>query len=109
MLQAAGIGKPGDPYVLKMGEQVQIADLAQDLIRPSGLKPGQDIQIAFAGIRPGEKVCETLSDERIEYEQGEHPDIVCVVEGAALEGDLLKAAVRELLRLAQVRDAEAIF
>jgi O-antigen biosynthesis protein WbqV len=47
-------------YVLNMGQPVKIVDLAERMIRLSGLQPGQDIEIAFIGIRPGERLYEIL-------------------------------------------------
>jgi FlaA1/EpsC-like NDP-sugar epimerase len=47
-------------YVLNMGQPVKIVDLAERIIRLSGLEPGRDIQIAFTGIRPGERLHEIL-------------------------------------------------
>ena len=47
-------------YVLNMGQPVRIVDLAERLVRLSGLEPGRDIDIAFTGIRPGERLQETL-------------------------------------------------
>jgi FlaA1/EpsC-like NDP-sugar epimerase len=47
-------------YVLNMGQPVRIADLAERLIRLSGLVPGEDIEIVFTGIRPGERLHEIL-------------------------------------------------
>jgi FlaA1/EpsC-like NDP-sugar epimerase len=47
-------------YVLNMGQPVKIMDLAERMIRLSGLEPGRDIEITFSGIRPGEKLYETL-------------------------------------------------
>lgn len=61
VLQAAAIGEGGQICVLDMGQPVRIADLARDLILLSGLKPDEDIEIEFTGIRPGEKLCEELS------------------------------------------------
>ncbi|MFM9974798.1 MAG: SDR family NAD(P)-dependent oxidoreductase [Beijerinckiaceae bacterium] len=49
-------------YVLKMGQPVKILDLAQRMIRLSGLEPGRDIEIAFTGVRPGERLHEILFD-----------------------------------------------
>jgi FlaA1/EpsC-like NDP-sugar epimerase len=60
VLQAGGLGENGSVYVLDMGEPVRIVDLARDLIRLSGFRPDVDIEIKFAGIRPGEKLYEEL-------------------------------------------------
>jgi FlaA1/EpsC-like NDP-sugar epimerase len=61
VLQAAVLGKGGEVFVLDMGEPVRIVDLAIDLVKLSGLRLGQDIEIRFTGIRPGEKLFEELS------------------------------------------------
>ncbi len=108
VLQAAGMGQSGELFVLRMGEQVRILDLAEDLIRLSGLEPGEDIQIVFTGIRPGEKLSESLWDEGLDYKPTEHADIVQVENGGALEGNLLYATIDELVRLAREGDAQAI-
>jgi FlaA1/EpsC-like NDP-sugar epimerase len=50
-------------YVLKMGQPVKILDLAERMIRLSGLEPGRDIEIAFSGVRPGERLHEILFDQ----------------------------------------------
>jgi FlaA1/EpsC-like NDP-sugar epimerase len=60
ILQAGAFGSGGEIFVLDMGKPVKILDLANDLIRFSGLRPGQDIKIEFVGLRPGEKLYEEL-------------------------------------------------
>ncbi len=67
ILQAGGMGKGGDIFVLEMGTPIRILDLANDLIRLSGKKPGEDIQIQYTGLRPGEKLYEEYitADENI--------------------------------------------
>ena len=61
VLQASIIGKSGETLVLDMGEPVKIVDLAFNLIRLAGLRPKQDIEVRFTGIRPGEKLYEELN------------------------------------------------
>jgi len=64
VLQAGAIGTSGDVLILEMGKPVKIVDLARDMIELSGLKFPDDIDITFTGIRPGEKLTETLFYER---------------------------------------------
>ena len=61
VMQAGAIGQGGEIFVLDMGQAIKILDLAQEMIRRSGLKPDEDIQIQITGIRPGEKLYEELA------------------------------------------------
>jgi len=108
VLQASSMGQGGEVFVLRMGEQVLIVDLAEDLIRLSGLEPGRDIEIIYTGARAGEKLSESLWDEEGSYQPTAHPDIVSVDEDVDLAGESLDAMVGELIRLARENDTGAI-
>jgi FlaA1/EpsC-like NDP-sugar epimerase len=108
VLQASALGLGGEVFVLRMGEQVRILDLAEDLIRLSGLEPGKDIEFVFTGIRPGEKLSEELWDQGAIYEATRHPDIVRLVDENLLSGDPLACLVNDLVLLAHEGDSGAI-
>ncbi len=63
VMQAGAIGQGGEIFVLDMGRPIKIVELARELIRRNGLKPGKDIEIAYSGIRPGEKLFEELAGD----------------------------------------------
>jgi FlaA1/EpsC-like NDP-sugar epimerase len=99
VLQAGGMGLGGETFVLNMGQQVRILDLAEDLIRLSGLEPGRDIEIVYTGVRPGEKLAEDLWDEGFQFKSTEHPDIFRLDNTEPLLGERLNQAVDELIEL----------
>lgn len=108
VLQAASIGEMGETFVLNMGQQIKIVDLAEDLIRLSGLEPGKDIEIVFTGIRPGEKLREDLWDDDNLFKPTVHPDIFRCESQDDPKGEVLKQSVNELINLAQEGDASAV-
>lgn len=108
VLQVAGMGRGGETYLLNMGQQIRILDLAEDLIRLSGLEPGRDIEIVFTGIRPGEKLSEDLWDEGVSLRVTDHPDIFRVEHQEVLEGEALYRVVTELIKLARAGEREQI-
>lgn len=73
VLQSATLGKGGEIFMLDMGEPVRIEDLAKDIIRLSGLRVDEDIEIVYTGLRPGEKLHEELMIEGEHYEPTTHP------------------------------------
>jgi FlaA1/EpsC-like NDP-sugar epimerase len=108
VLQAAAMGKGGELFMLNMGEQVRIQDLAEDLIRLSGLEPGRDIEIVTTGIRRGEKLSEDLWDEGCKTIPTQNPDIFQIELENQLKGSALADSIDELARLAEEGDANTI-
>jgi FlaA1/EpsC-like NDP-sugar epimerase len=76
VLQAGTMGQGGEIYVLHMGEPVRIVDLARDMITLSGLRPDIDIEIAFTGKRPGEKLFEEILCVGEDIGDTSHPKIM---------------------------------
>jgi FlaA1/EpsC-like NDP-sugar epimerase len=108
VLQAAAMGQGGEVFMLNMGQQVRILDLAEDLIRLSGLEPGKDIEIVFTGIRPGEKLSEDLWGDGMEYKKTAHPEVFRAETEEAILPDNLDKLIEELHQLARDGEASAI-
>jgi FlaA1/EpsC-like NDP-sugar epimerase len=108
VLQAAAMGQGGEVFMLNMGQQVRILDLAEDLIRLSGLEPGKDVEIVFTGIRPGEKLSEDLWGDGMEYKKTAHPEIFRAEAEEAILPDDLDKLVEELHHLARDGESSAI-
>ena len=75
VLQAGALGVGGEIFILDMGKPVRILDLAEDMIRLSGLKPYEDIEIKITGIRKGEKLFEELAITGEDLLKTKHPKI----------------------------------
>lgn len=76
VLQSGAQGDGGEIFVLDMGKPIRIVNLARQLIELSGLRPGEDIEIQFVGLRPGEKLFEELSHESEDLLPTTHPKIL---------------------------------
>ncbi|MDO8546701.1 MAG: nucleoside-diphosphate sugar epimerase/dehydratase [Nitrospirales bacterium] len=108
VLQASVLGRGGDVFVLDMGEQIRVVDLARNMIVLSGHVPDQDIKITFTGLRPGEKLYEELFDGGERVEPTAHAKIKRAVGLTTLEGEGLVRHVRELEALLDGSDPERL-
>jgi len=108
VLQAASMGQGGEAFLLDMGQQIRILDLAEDLIRLSGLEPGRDIEIEFTGIRPGEKLREELWELEKTYDKTAHPDIFRSEHEDVMANDQLQVTLQLLETLASSGRADEI-
>ena len=107
LIQAGAMGNGGEILMLDMGEPIKILDLAQDLIRLSGLEVDRDIKIAFTGLEPGEKLYEELLTPKEGVTATKHQRIF-VAQLEAIEERQLLSQIDELSQLADGLDAEGI-
>jgi FlaA1/EpsC-like NDP-sugar epimerase len=96
VLQASRLGQGGEVFVLDMGEQLKVVDLARNMIVLSGLVPDQDIQIVYCGLRPGEKLYEELFEETEQVEPTAHAKIRRSISASAIQSDRLDRAIANL-------------
>ncbi len=107
VIQAGAIGRSGEILLLDMGEPVRILDLAEDMIRLSGLRPGVDIEIVFTGIRPGEKLSEELHLPGEKRLATSHPKIL-LADCTRRDPEFVRAAILRLEQLADLHQDQAI-
>jgi FlaA1/EpsC-like NDP-sugar epimerase len=79
VLQSCAQGGGGDIFVLDMGQPIQIAALARQMIELSGLQPDVDIEIKYVGLRPGEKLFEELQCRGEGFRPTRHPRIMSFI------------------------------
>ncbi len=107
VLQAATLGGGGEIFVLDMGEPVRIVDLAHEMIGLSGLKPNEDIDVVFTGVRPGEKLYEEMGTDEENVAPTGHPKIL-IGKIAPMPPDVVDRALVKLQRLAEDGCEDAI-
>jgi len=96
VLQSFVLGQGGEIFVLDMGQPVKIVDLARQMIELSGYRVGEDIEIVFSGLKPGEKLFEELQHHTEEYAPTAHPRIMRFKAKAALDVSGLLALESQL-------------
>ncbi len=107
VLQAGSMCKAGEIFILDMGEQIKILDLAKEMIILYGLKPDEDIKIEYIGLRPGEKLFEeTLLDS--EKDKATKADKIYIAELDTFDPQILRKRIKDLEVAANAMDSAAI-
>jgi len=97
VLEAGVMGEGGEIYVFDMGNPVNISHLAKKMIQMAGLIPGVDIQIAYTGLRPGEKLYEELLSHKEKVRSTQHPKIM-VASVAEYDFDKISVDIDNLIK-----------
>jgi FlaA1/EpsC-like NDP-sugar epimerase len=108
VLHAGVLGRGGEIFFLNMGEPVRVLDLAIDMIRLSGYRPYEDVDIRFTGLRPGEKLAEELRADGEEMVETAHPALRVLKNGRPPGWAALQPCLRELERAAATDDAAGV-
>ena len=90
VLKAGGVGDGGMVYILDMGNPVRIKKLAEQMIKFYGLEPERDIQIEYIGLRPGERMTESLFSEDERPIETPYPRINRLIREPRFNGELKK-------------------
>jgi FlaA1/EpsC-like NDP-sugar epimerase len=107
VLQAGSMGEGGEIFILDMGQPVKVVDLARDMIQLSGLTPGEDIEIVFTGMRPGEKLFEELGTSADQVDRTRH-EKVFVGKIPRMAPETVMAAVTRMAGVVHDGDGKAV-
>ena len=100
VIKTLNVAKPGHVYMLDMGEPMKIVSLAEALVRARGLRPGEDIEIVYTGLRPGERLHEELLGPDEGSRPTDHPAIMEVVSPNTFSPEDLDWTINRLGELA---------
>ncbi len=108
VLQAGTMGSGGEIYVFDMGEPIKILNMAEKMIRLSGLEPYTDIDIQFTGLRPGEKLYEELLNDTSTTQPTHHPKIM-ITKVPTIPFDEINKKIKRLIKTAtKHKDREVV-
>jgi FlaA1/EpsC-like NDP-sugar epimerase len=107
VLQASTMGRGGEIFILDMGEDVKIDDLARNMIRLAGFEPGREIKIVYTGLRPGEKLVEELrlQDEGLAATSHEK---IRMLQGVTVDFPQMRRWLDELSVLVESRNVSGL-
>ena len=101
VLRSAAFGSSGGLFVLDMGQELRIVDLAERLVRARGLRPHRDVEFRYTGLRPGEKLHEELAGPGEQLAPTDHPFVRRVDADYSVDPAFVLDAVRDLDRRRQ--------
>ncbi|NQT33464.1 MAG: polysaccharide biosynthesis protein [Candidatus Omnitrophica bacterium] len=107
VIQAGAIGKGGEVFILDMGEQLKIVDLARELIILSGLEPDEDIEIKFIGMRPGEKMHEEMLLDT-EHDKATKHNKIYITQPKEFDPRQMRKDIKVLERFTDLMDESGI-
>ncbi len=108
VLQAGAIGKGGELFILDMGEQIKVVEIAKNLLALSGYRLDKDIKIKFTGLRPGEKLEEEILLDKEKDLVTKHNKIFMSPNGVVINRRDLHKTLKRLYRMAELMDEKGI-
>ena len=96
VIQAGTFGGRGNIYMLDMGQEINMLELAERMIRLRGLRPGEDIEVIFTGPRPGEKLREELVADFEKMQSTDHPKVMRLSAAAEVTEPEIRRLIQEV-------------